>query len=118
VDGGRGILRVWTGVITADEVIRATADYYAHENWKKIDYVIADFSGVTQVIGASDSVRDLVKADERISSLIPELAIAVVAPSDLLFGLSRMWEMLNQRIGWKLCVFRTRPEAEAWIKSL
>jgi hypothetical protein len=35
-----------------------------------------------------------------------------------MFGLSRMWEVFVDQIGWKTKVFRSKSEAELWIKEL
>jgi hypothetical protein len=46
-----------------------------------------------------------------------ELVTAVVAPYDVGFGMSPMWEMLTEGPGWFTRAFRTRPEAEAWLRE-
>jgi hypothetical protein len=43
LDDGRGVLRLWTGVVAANDVIAATADYLTREDWTKLEYLIADF---------------------------------------------------------------------------
>ncbi len=43
------------------------------------------------------------------------MKVAVVAPADLPFGLSRMYEMLQSQSMNVLKVFRERAAAEAWI---
>ncbi|MGH9760786.1 MAG: hypothetical protein ACREAC_08085 [Blastocatellia bacterium] len=116
LDGGRGILRVWTGVVTASDVIAATADYYANEDWGKLEYVIVDYSGVTRLEVPAGAMRHVTDADGMIATSKPRLLVAVVASTDVVFGLSRMWQILNeQQIGWIAAVFRSRPEAEAWV---
>src|ERR1700733_7812532 len=46
LDDGRGVLRLWTGAVTASDVIAANADYLTREDWTKLEYIIADFAGV------------------------------------------------------------------------
>ena len=115
-DGGRGLLRVWTGVVTASDVIASTADYYANEDWRKLEYVIVDYSGVTRLEVPTGAMRHVTDADAMIATSKPRLLVAVVASTDVVFGLSRMWQILNeQQIGWMAGVFRSRPEAEGWV---
>ena len=46
----------------------------------------------------------------------PELTrVAMCAPLDLAFGLSRMYEAYRESSGVKLRVFRTLEEAERWL---
>jgi hypothetical protein len=42
---------------------------------------------------------------------------AVVAPSDVQFGLSQMGAVYSQGVGVSAQVFRTREDALAWLKS-
>jgi hypothetical protein len=43
---------------------------------------------------------------------------AFFAPRDASFGILRMWAAANDVIGRRdLAVFRTRPEAEAWLQA-
>ena len=43
--------------------------------------------------------------------------VVVVAPSEVLFGLSRMWEMLAEREGLISRIVRTRAEAITWLQD-
>ena len=43
---------------------------------------------------------------------------AVVAPSDVHFGLSQMGAVYSQGVGIAAQVFRTRAEAVAWLRAL
>ena len=44
--------------------------------------------------------------------------IAIVAPSDLTFGVSRMYTARGDSLPRQMQVFRTLPEAEAWLESV
>jgi hypothetical protein len=41
--------------------------------------------------------------------------VAIVAPRDLFFGLSRMYEVYRDGSPLRLRIFRTLPEARAWL---
>ena len=47
----------------------------------------------------------------------PNMLIAVVAGSDLMFGLGRMWQTLVDDSSFKAGVFRSLEEANSWIKQ-
>ena len=114
-DEGRGLLRVWTGVVTGSDVIAAIDDYRTTVNLTKLEYIIADHEGVTAFEATADEIREVANADARLAELKPHLVIALVAPTDIVFGLARMWEVFTERPGWSARVFRSRPEAEAWV---
>jgi hypothetical protein len=49
--------------------------------------------------------------------LKPASRRAVVVPSELGFGMARMYEMLREGSGAKMRVFRDYDEAERWVSS-
>jgi hypothetical protein len=119
LDGGRGIIRFWTGVVATRELTDATvADYEGREHWPQVEYFISDFTGVTDLSASPAEIRELSSAEIRSAPFIPNLIMAVVAPSDLTYGMARMWQVFAQKTGWSLGVFRTRPEADAWVQEL
>ncbi|WP_404423854.1 hypothetical protein [Nibricoccus sp. IMCC34717] len=42
---------------------------------------------------------------------------AVFAPTEVHYGLARMFEQMNRNPNIELCVFRTRDEAWAWLNA-
>jgi len=51
--------------------------------------------------------------DRRLAAIIPSGArCAVSAPTNLGYGLSRMWEVLSEQSGWEIEVFHSRAEAD------
>src|ERR1700733_6478266 len=115
LDEGRGILRIWIGNVTVGEVAAANEDYFAREDWTKLEYVITDFAGITDFQATTAEIRQLASLAARIATFKPCHTIAIVAPSDFVFGLARMWEIFAEQTGWNTRVFRSRPEAEAWV---
>ena len=63
----------------------------------------------------ADDVRRLSAFTEQYTSLGVPVKVAIVAPGDLEFGLSRMYEMLQVNSINLLKVFRERALAERWI---
>ena len=51
------------------------------------------------------------------SNAVPGVLLAVASPRDHGFALSRMWEALVERVGWKTMTFRSLAEAEDWIRT-
>jgi hypothetical protein len=45
----------------------------------------------------------------------PDAIVAVVAETDLTYGLSRMWEIMCDEIDWEIRIFRSTEEARNWI---
>ncbi len=51
------------------------------------------------------------------SEINPESVIAAVAGRDVIYGLSRMWEILVDDTTWETMVFRKIEDAKVWIKE-
>ena len=62
-------------------------------------------------------LRAIVGKIERLQPKIPFRACAVVAATDVLFGLSRMFEAFAEERFRAIRVFRTVAEAEGWLAS-
>ncbi|WP_419195402.1 hypothetical protein [Engelhardtia mirabilis] len=101
----RQLLDVKEVLFGSDEVTRA------------ITYLLVDFEDVAEVEAGEDEVRAIAERDRRAGVVNPGMIIAVVALKDLHYGLSRMWEIMLESAPMETQVFRSRPEAEAWIVS-
>ena len=79
-------------------------------------FAIVDHSGATDLDYDGNSVKRLVEQDKQLmKSLRPGFLVAVVAPHNFEFGLSRMWQQLAEITGWEIMVVRSRAEADRWI---
>jgi hypothetical protein len=116
---GRGVLQTVTGVISVGELI-------ADLNGRQDDPVriaqrrfgLIDFSGAAGLTEATaENLHRLIAEQRRMARFAPRLDLAVIAPSDLIFGVARMWEGLNDELGWSGCVVRTRAEALEWLRD-
>ncbi len=118
--GEQGVVLACHGHVTARQLAEAKKPLVAnpagveaclfalvdHTPAEHTDYTIAD-------------VRALARWDHALSNHTRKgIAVAVVAPKDLQYGLARMWEALVEVTGWETMVFRSRSCAEAWIKSV
>ena len=103
-----------TGVVTF-------GDLYGHMNADVTAEVasygeIFDCTGATTNVTAAD-VRMLVMHRAEIARLQPPGPVAIVAETDLFFGLFRIFEMLTEDLR-PINVFRDTLAAELWLDSL
>jgi hypothetical protein len=117
-DQGSFLILKGSGVLTGQELIQTTRDLIeAGDAVRSVRFTLVLFDEVAKVDVNAEDVRRLVEVDKILMSLIPRSFIAIVAPKDELFGLSRMWEMMVGVPGWETRVFRSRPEADAWLAA-
>ncbi|HVR85993.1 MAG TPA: hypothetical protein VMU54_16855 [Planctomycetota bacterium] len=117
-DQGSFLILKGSGVLSGRELIETTRKLIgAGDAVRLVRFTLVLFDEVATVEVSADDVRRLVEVDKVLMKLIPRRVIAIVAPQDELFGLSRMWEMLVGVPGWETRVFRSRPEADAWLAA-
>ena len=78
--------------------------------------VVLDLSEVSS-IPTPGQLRAVTIEIERLQPKIPFRACAVVANTDVLFGMSRMFEAFAEERFRAIRVFRTVEEAEGWLAS-
>ncbi|HVK11815.1 MAG TPA: hypothetical protein VM597_23785 [Gemmataceae bacterium] len=116
VDDGRGYLITGTGVLTAPDILTIKSGVESDPaDHSHLAYWLVDLSGVAEIRLTGQDVRSIVDIDRRLARRMPAAVVAVVAPGDAAFGLSRMWEILAEGIGWPTGVFRDRTEAETFL---
>ena len=115
VDHQRRIVFAWgRGTLTDQEVFG-----YQQEVWSLPDVAgydeLVDMTDVEQIaLPASTRVEDLARLAARMDSGSGESRVAIVAPSDIAYGLGRMYQRLRElqvRSTRQVGVFRTLPEA-------
>jgi hypothetical protein len=115
IDRERGL--IWTrciGVSTLEEVLAHFGELRSQPNLPEGMDVLLDLSEMTNA-PERDQLRSV--AGE-VKDLTPKLrwgAIAIVAPTDLLFGMSRMFGIFSEGHFADTGVFRTIGEAERWL---
>ena len=112
---GIGIVGTGVDLVSGQDLLDATARLREEvEGNPQIRYAVMDFTAIPEERIDTESLRVL--ATQRIESM-SGIFVVVVAPSDVLFGLSRMWEMLAEREGLISRVVRTRAEAITWLQD-
>ncbi len=120
LDNGLGFIFIGEGLITGDDIINSNKIIFSSkERMKKYKYALIDYSNITHFKVSTPEIEIIVSQDKKASKYIPDGVLAVTAKKDLEFGLARMWEMIveNSGVQWEMMVFRSRPDAEAWIKE-
>ncbi|MGO9337514.1 MAG: hypothetical protein ACLPY1_08405 [Terracidiphilus sp.] len=114
----QGMGRIWVcrGVLTGRELIANNERVLSTKSYEGVRWLLIDGTD-TKVEVSTEEIRTIRRQDDLLAAVLPELVTAVVIPSDYGFGMSRMWEILTERPGWSIRSFRTRPEAEAWLRD-
>jgi hypothetical protein len=118
VDGGKGLHRVGTGLVTGPEMLDVIRGESADdERYRRLRYELVDFSATTQMKITLEETRRVVERSRRMADWAPGIVVAVAAPLDITYGIARMWHSVYDDVAWKRNLFRDRAEALAWIRQ-
>jgi hypothetical protein len=110
----RIVLSTAHGVLTRADVLAHQENLLKDPDFDPGYSQIFDFSQVTAFELSAEEIRGLAKR----SVFSPHSHRALIAPSDLGFGLGRMFEMLRENEGeLGIRVFRTLEQALDWVFS-
>lgn len=119
VEGGRGLVFSGSGVLTGQEILEAKEALAADEvPLRTVKFALVLLEDVTAVDVTVGDLRAAAIVDRRLARMMPNAAVAIVAPRDHDFGIARMWEAIADVPEWTTYVFRSREEADAWLRAL
>lgn len=114
-DLGKGIEIVASGTVTGSEIIAEHEEIYNTVNLLRQRYQIIDRTNCTEYIVSDAEVKKIAEIDNKASKTNPNIVIAIVAPTDLQFGISRAWQAYVEESGFLTKIFRDRESAEKWV---
>jgi hypothetical protein len=119
VEGGRGIIFRGFGILTEDELVEARLALKSNpEAMRQVAFALIDLKNVDELNLDGKSVRRLVGIDELLAKLATNMIVGIVAPSDHIFGIARMWGANAGDAGWPIHVVRSPAEANAWFAEM
>jgi hypothetical protein len=113
-DSRGGVIATFSGDITPEEVFNSIIDRFEAMRSSAVTYSIGDYTNVSSLTLPTRDIRSLAARVREVMRQQQDLIVAIVAPSDIAFGLGRMVELYADQAG-AFTVFRTMADAEAWI---
>jgi hypothetical protein len=107
----------FTGALTAEEIEGALAAAAAHAYPGARRFSLVDLTGADLTRLRTSDIRAIAQRPGGPGPTAGPLAVAVVAPRDVDYGLARMWQTLAERRPIDAAVFRTRALALAWLAT-
>ena len=115
IDQARGLIRTrCIGNVTLEEVLGHFPTLAQDPGCPARLDVLLDLSEMT-AMPEPYQLREISDEIGRVSDRVRFDACAIVAPSDVLYGLLRMFEVFAEKQFRTTCVFREIGEAEAWL---
>jgi|WetSurMetagenome_2_1015567.scaffolds.fasta_scaffold1069354_1 hypothetical protein len=104
-----------SGRVTGQDLVEYYRRLRAHPDFRSNLNEIFDASQVEAVDLTAEDVRRLSGITEEFTKHGVPVRVAIIAPGDVEFGMSRMYEMLQVQSINVLRVFRDRKAAEEWL---
>lgn len=119
IDRDAGVrVAAFRGVVTDADLMQAYESLLGDPQYDPTLHDLVDMSGVERLEVSAKAIRELVKRYARVDELGIRTRLAIVAPSDVAFGVARMYEMLRgDDVPEEIHVFRAIAEAQAWLGS-
>jgi hypothetical protein len=112
LDDGIGIEIVASGIVTGEEIIQAHKEIYNDENLSKQKYQIIDRTHCTKYQVYSEAIEAISEIDNKASEANPNIIIAIVSPTSLQFGMTRMWQAYIKDDCFVTKIFTNRKSAD------
>jgi len=118
-DGGLGLfIRGWEVTIEGELVDKLQKHLMQDkEKLKKYRYSLSDYTAITKTDISTATVELTADFLLSVADINPDVIAATVANQDVLFGLSRMGEILRDKASWEEMVFRNMEDAKNWIQK-
>ncbi len=113
-----GVVIDYEGIVTSKENAEAHKKVLGTnpDQFKKISYVISDFSKAININHTSEEIHKVASMSRQKLELNPKIVLALIVPSNLFYGLGRMWQVLLEEEHHRAGLFKTKEEAEIWVQ--
>ncbi len=116
IDRDAGLIRTTaSGRVEGSDLIAYYRNLRTHPDFRSNLNEIFDATRIETVDLTAEDVRRLSNLTEEFTKRGVPVKVAIIAPGDVEFGMSRMYEMLQMQSINVLKVFRERAPAEEWI---
>lgn len=113
-----GVITTYSGMVTDSNLIESAIERMgSEERVKSYNYFLSDFSKVDEFDISSDGLRQVSLVVEGAAHAHEGLIAAVVLPTDLEYGMGRMFQAFCEKSSWNIFITRDRKEAEEWLND-
>lgn len=112
--GERLVVIRLSGQVTNEGILRAASRLATHPDYERGCDELWLFGDASFEVDG-EGMRQVIAQDRRMRARFGDGRVALVASSDLHFGMARMYQTLSDSGTFEVGVFRTRSEADAWL---
>jgi len=117
-DALRCVITTYSGTVTDDEIIQSSLDKASQvEKIKTCRFAIMDMSRVEKFNITSVGLRENASLSRKLLKQSDNAVVALVLPTEIEYGMGRVWQAYADDDGSKSRIFKIRSEADDWIKA-
>ena len=119
INDGVGLHFIYSGELRHRENRRVNGILTNNPQFENSRFSIIDNLAVTKHLITSAEIRTSADFCLQRSQVVPKYIVAVIAGSNLSYGLGRMWQMLSESMPWSVRVFHDdeADQVHTWISQ-
>lgn len=107
-----------SGYTSLDYVEKSLKQAFDSQDWCDGTHILYDNRNQDLKKLSNDDVQKFSQKVTQFNDKLTNSKIALVMPTDLAFGLARMWQAYTEpNASFTICVFRSIDESHAWIEE-
>ena len=111
-----GVITIYSGVVTDEDLLQSANDKCSSvEKIKSYRYALTDCSNVTELKVTTDAVIKNAEIAKSAFAINSNIIFVAAVPTDLMYGLSRLWQVYADESDRQTKVVRSREEADIWL---
>jgi len=119
ISNSKGLRFVYSDVLRHEEYLQANGILIQNPAYAKARFCIVDALQVTKQIISKQEIYACAEHSKHRSDSTPKFIVAVLAGSNLSYGLARMWEVLADASNWSIKIFNQQDADSAydWLQK-
>jgi hypothetical protein len=110
------LILTYSGVVSGNKIVEMVSSIFNDDRFASLKYWISDLTQCELQIDTLQ-VKKLVELTKIAVPKNQKIIIVIVAPDQLAYGFSRMYEILCCNAGFKTFVCKSLDEAEKWLSD-
>ena len=116
-DDNIGINFCAVGEVSGKEIIEHLKEVYQSDVFPSLKYWIVDREKCLKYDVSAKEVNEVAEISKRAAKINPELLEIIISPTDLQYGVSRMYQAYIGDDGFKTMIVRDRKSADEYLKT-
>lgn len=113
-----GVITTYSGIVTDDEMLNCVKERTESSvNLQNFKYFLSDFTEVKQFKVTSSCIQSIAHLTLQASKINKDLIIVLIVPTDLEYGMSRMWSAYSDESNLQIHITRTKKQALEYLSE-